>query len=420
MLFAAEILSTVLVISVLIQAVLVFLFVGILRGFKKELVADSDALPATIILALRGKDPFLPACIQGMLSQDYPDFDVKMVVDCPEDSALPVVNEALRDVSAPLREKVEVLFLENPLPTCGLKCSSLIRAIDKLRPECEFVALLDADTVPHPTWLRELATGLQPENVGAATGNRWYMPGSMNAGSLVRYVWNAAAVVQMCMYNIAWGGSLAIKTRVFRETDLLDKWSNAFCDDTMLFAHLKRAKLKVKFVPSLMMVNREQCDLGGFYRWVRRQLLTARLYHPAWFNVVFHGVSTALTPAAALIVGLVALATGHDLAGGIALGGFVFYQSAVILLLPPMEFAVRRIVKDRGEPVRWIGWANVWKYIVAIPATQIVYFPALVSACFLRNVGWRGVEYQVRGPWNIKMTEYVPYASEDSESTHSL
>ena len=98
-----------------------------------------------------------------------------------------------------------------------------------------------ADTIPHRTWLRELAAALADEQVGAATGNRWYMPQQPTWGSLVRLFWNAAAIVQMWFYGIAWGGTLAVKTKVFRESDLLERWGNAFCEDTMTFAALKRS-----------------------------------------------------------------------------------------------------------------------------------------------------------------------------------
>ena len=56
--------------------------------------------------------------------------------------------------------------------------------------------------------------------MGVASGNRWYMPAEATAGSLVRYLWNAAAVVQMYWYGIAWGGSLAFKTKLLREAGL--------------------------------------------------------------------------------------------------------------------------------------------------------------------------------------------------------
>ena len=44
----------------------------------------------------------------------------------------------------------------------------------------------------------------------------------------------------------------------------------------MLKTQLGAIGQRVAFVPSLMMVNREDCSMGVFFRWVKRQLLTAR------------------------------------------------------------------------------------------------------------------------------------------------
>jgi cellulose synthase/poly-beta-1,6-N-acetylglucosamine synthase-like glycosyltransferase len=59
------------------------------------------------------------------------------------------------------------------------------------------LAVIDADAVPHRWWLRDLVAPLSDPRVGVATGNRWYMPEHANWGSLVRYLWNVGAVVQV-------------------------------------------------------------------------------------------------------------------------------------------------------------------------------------------------------------------------------
>ena len=60
----------------------------------------------------------------------------------------------------------------------------------------QIIAFIDADTVAHPNWLRELVTPLLDDQVGLTTGNRWYLPTGNYWGSLVRYR-NVSTVVQM-------------------------------------------------------------------------------------------------------------------------------------------------------------------------------------------------------------------------------
>ncbi len=399
------------------QACLVLGFVHVLRKKRPPLLEDHQAPKAAVILCLRGGDPFLADCLQGLLGQNYPNFDVRVIVDHKDDPAYRCADEAIQAAGM---SNVTIEVLQEKRATCSLKCSSLLQIVNSLDDSYEFVAQIDADTIAHPTWLRELATALQDERVGAATGNRWYMPGNPTIGSLVRYTWNAAAVVQMVWYRVAWGGTLAIKTRVLRETDILEKWGQAFCEDTMLFGVLKKIGLRVAFVPSLMMINREECDLGGFFRWVGRQLLTARLYHPAWLAVVGHGVVTTIVPLAALATSLAALAVGNHQAAIWAASALLLYEVSIVVLLISMELAIRKIAESRGEPSRWLSLWGQLRCLAIMPLTQTVYALALAGASFARTTVWRGITYHITGPQEIRMEEYSPYLSEQEEKSTSL
>ncbi|NND99697.1 MAG: glycosyltransferase family 2 protein [Pirellulaceae bacterium] len=399
------------------QALLVFRFVIALLRWKRRLVDDVQAPNASVILCLRGGDPFLADCIKGLLSQDYPNFQVHVVVDHKDDPANSILHSLLPKHDS---GDVTIHYLDPSVETCSLKCSSVVQAVRTLDRSCEFIAQLDADTVPHRTWLRELATALADDRVGAASGNRWYMPQSVTVGSMVRYVWNAAAVVQMHSYEIAWGGTLAVKMRVLRETNLLDKWSTAFCEDTMLFTFLRNENLRVAFVPSLMMVNRESCDLGGFFRWVCRQLLTAKLYHPAWLAVLGHGIITTVVPVFTLLLLIGAALVGNATAAIWLFAALACYQLAITVILLPMEYAIRKIVSSRGEQKDWMGVGGVCLFLAAVPLTQLVYAAALWSTSRLRSVIWRGIRYDIAGPWNIKRGAYRPYQSNAEDGSSSI
>jgi hypothetical protein len=293
--------------------------------------------------------------------------------------------------------------------TCSLKCSSLRQAVSELDASYEAIALLDADTVPHRTWLRELAAPLADDEVAAATGNRWYMPACTSYAALVRWLWNAGAVVTMYWWRIPWGGTLALKMSVLRHSDLLDRWGHALCEDTMLYGVLRRLGYRVAFVPSLMMVNRETCTLANFYGWVRRQLLTVRLYHPAWVLVVAHGLGVSI----AQLIGVASLgvcaAMGYGSAAGRLAVAMGVYWGTMIGLLLAVERGVGRVSAARGEPTAWLGVSDLPRVAVAMLLTQVLYPVALVSAAFLRTVQWRGVRYRVEGPGRIHLLDYRPY-----------
>ncbi|MEQ1827593.1 MAG: glycosyltransferase family 2 protein [Pirellula sp.] len=398
-----------LLISSAIQFLLVAGFVRKLRQPTAKLITDEEAPAAMVVLCLRGGDPFLKRCLDGLIEQDYPNYHVCFMVDSESDPSLLALGEVLGGSSF---ANYEIRYLVQPLTTCSLKCSSLITALAPRINSDGFVAFLDADTIPHKTWLRELATSLQSNDVGAASGNRWYIPERASLGAMVRHVWNGAAVVQMYWYEIAWGGSLALKWDSIRRANLLERWSHALCEDTMLFRELKSISQRVAFVPTCMMINREICSLSSFFEWVMRQLLTARLYHPKWPAVVVHGISSAGLLVCGWIGCLVSLIYGDLPVALLYAMAMSSYHVFLTIMLPWMESAVLEIAKRRGEGVgstRPIGWLQ---YSWFVWSTQWVYTVALLSCLNMKRVLWRGIQYEVRSAFQIRMLGYKSYEAE--------
>ena len=148
--------------SVLIQFYLVAGFVYKLRKWRQPLLENEFCPKAVVVLCLRGGDPFLTKCIDGLLAQDYPNYEVRFMVDHADDPAMPILKTALADSNFD-RFRIEVL--DSPLTTCSLKCSSLVQAIEGFPASIEMIALLDADTIPHPKWLRELRLRWYPKTL---------------------------------------------------------------------------------------------------------------------------------------------------------------------------------------------------------------------------------------------------------------
>lgn len=398
---------------VVAQAGLAVGFLVAIYRFQRPLVTDHDAPAVSVLLCLRGSDPFLPSTLERLFTQDYPRYEVIMVLDDLNDPAAPAAQRAIDQYpSVPAR----IHIIQDVKTTCTLKCSGLSEAVPLVAPATEIIAFLDADTVPHATWLRELVTPFQNPKVGATTGNRWYMPQTASWGVLTRYLWNAAAVVQMWFYGIAWGGTLAIRRTIFRETNLLELWGHAFGEDTVVPGVLRRTGWKLVFIPSLMMVNREHCHLPGFFNWVSRQLLTTRLHHPAWLAVLGHGVITTLFPVLALVMSIVTAIRGEWNLFSWWASAFVGYEIIMISLIVPLEFFVRRIIAGRGEATQWLSPGKILKLLFAYPLTQLLYFAAVLAASQMRSTVWRGIRYDILPGKRLRMTGYAPYQAPQAES----
>jgi cellulose synthase/poly-beta-1,6-N-acetylglucosamine synthase-like glycosyltransferase len=50
-----------------------------------------------VVLPLRGADPSLEACLKGLFAQDYPAYQVRIVIDSADDPAQTLVARALAE-----------------------------------------------------------------------------------------------------------------------------------------------------------------------------------------------------------------------------------------------------------------------------------------------------------------------------------
>jgi cellulose synthase/poly-beta-1,6-N-acetylglucosamine synthase-like glycosyltransferase len=399
--------TCVLVLAVLYQAVVTVVFARVFWRGEVDPSPGGFAPKASIVLSLRGADPGLLENLQRLMQQDYPDYDLRIVVDRPEDPAWTIVQQATELTGA---KNVHLSALRSRRTTCSLKCSALVQAIGELDQDCQIVALADADIQAPPDWLRQLVSPLRDERVGATFGNRWYIPPQGRGGSLVRYLWNAAAVVPMYLLSIPWAGTFAIRAAVLRHSGLLDLWSRSMVDDGPVRRALQAQGLRVQFVPALMMVNREECSWSFTQNFITRQLLWTRIYHPHWFVVLLHALaSTGLLVLAVLLV-LYGLLAPHWEIAAWAGTGLVVEQLAMLALLYLLDRCIGRVVEARGECRT--QWSLVWslRLFALLPVAQSMHLVAALRAHFQRLVVWRGVRYQIDGPWDIRLLEYRPFA----------
>ncbi len=387
---------------------LLFAYVRFLCRFRQPPLPDDECPRAAVILCVRGLDPFLPACLKGLFQQDYPEYDVWIVVDSTGDEAWPVVDKLAQQSG---KRHIHVLTLTERLGTCTRKLAGILQAMSHMNSAPEIVALLDSDTIPHAGWLRELAAPLADPRVGVSSGNRWYMPAATTVGSLVRYLWNAAAVVQMYWYDIGWGGSLAIQGRFLRQSDLRQRLANGFSDDTTICRCARAHGYRIAFSPSLVMVNRETCSLKGVFGFLQRQMLAVRMHDPWWWAIIGHGVATTFVLGLSCLLGAVAVATARwSTAAWIGTAVAAHWASMVLMLLP-LEWCARRVVRQRGEAIKGFGAWGWFCAVLAIPLAQIVHFAALTTAFFARTHRWRGVRYQFNGPTPVRVMEDLAEAA---------
>lgn len=384
---------------------------------------EFESPPVAVVLSLRGTDPSLPDCLNGLSVQNYQNYKVFVVIDHADDPAADLVKQTLDGLD---KSRFDCSVAGKPTRKCSLKCDRLVQAISSLPPEYEIVCLIDADTIPDSNWLARLIRPFADSKVSAVTGNRWFRPAGYRWGSCLRYLWNSAAVVQMYVYRIAWGGSLAIRRTVFEESGLLEKWQTAMYEDVMLHDHLRATGGKLHPVPDVLVVNEEEVSVRGARKWIGRQLLDARLYHRQWKLVLLHSLSTVLLWCSLLIALIVVPMVAQPLCSLAVVIIIVTYQFANFICLYVLEDTAQAMIEYRRAENResvnsnWLNFRRMLQMFVYLPILQFQYARATCYAQFARKVEWRGCEYQIRGPFNVQLKTWSAFQASGKTRTTSV
>ncbi len=368
---------------------------------------DSDLPEALVILALRGADPYLSRTVAALLDLDYPRYDLRFVIDCRQDPAWDVVERALSEAQA---RNATLTVLENPGSTCGLRVSALLQEVSDLDERYGVVVWLDADVIPYRRWLRDMLQPFHNPRIGATSGIRWYLPNAGGWGTIVRSLWNVGSLIYMQAFGIAFGGSMAVRAEILRDTSVIEKWRRILWEDTYMFQVMADAGLLLQFVPRATMANQETIGLLSCFRFVRRQILNARLYHRSWWVLLLLGAVSCALPILGVLATTFASLSGHTLLAAFEGAFVVGYILASTAIYSWAGACSNRVVRERGVP----NWRFPISVVLIAPLVPLFHLGASISAAITRKIEWRGIEYRVDGPFDVKLTHYEPYRATEN------
>ena len=392
------------------------------RWFSKKTCTtapEGHQAMAAVIMSVRGCDPTLKASLIGVLQQQYAHYQVHLVVDHREDPAWETATQIKSEFD--VDDRLFIHAMESPRDTCSLKCHSITQAIEHLTEETEFVAFLDADVAPHPTWLAELTGPLQDKQIGGVTGSQWFEPPvPTGAGSLIRSAWNAGALVFSVYFANPWAGSFAMRRSTLEATNLISIWSNSIVDDGPLKKAIQDQGLRIEFAPSLIMINREHCSVAYANRWVTRMLTWSRLYEDTFFLSVIHSCFSNIVMLANFMILILAILLGNATA-------LIACATALILSggLSTWAYFVSRNVAKRSAELRGdaIGNATPWrltKLLLLVPACQLTYGVSSIMSLCCKRIRWRQIEYDLSAAPNFKRLAYQPFIAGSTNSNDSI
>jgi cellulose synthase/poly-beta-1,6-N-acetylglucosamine synthase-like glycosyltransferase len=325
-----------------------------------------------LIIPCKGLDYNLKGNIQSWLDQNYPNFEIFVIVESDLDESVAVLKE-FQSLRFSVSGKAE---------HCGQKIHNLRYVIERLPGEFEVLVFADSDGKLKTDWLSSLVGELIQHREDAVTGYRWFLPdGSLF--SHFRAVWNSAVLTlftESGKSNFAWGGATAIFRKTFEEMNIFSYWEGSLSDDLSLTRAIYSAGRKIRFAPRAIALSEGNVTAKEFFSWIARQFLITKLYHPfLWLGTfVYHWIWFVW-----LITGVVFRPVYFVIA-------FLVLQFFQGMKAEIRLSCMKRLFGDAAGS-RAIAW-------LLSPVMGLINTVILTSNLFSRTVSWRGIKYRVKGP----------------------
>lgn len=378
--------------------------VFIIQAFNNYRYAKNEILkkrktngPKTLLtVPCKGTEPTFEKNIRSFFELDYENYILCFVVQETDDPAylkLCKLKNELESASKALEVRVLVAGLASG---CSQKIHNLLYSCSNAPRDVEIFAFADSDACMKPEWLSRLVYPLRKTKRGATTGYRWFVPTHNNLASLALSAINAkvAQLLGNTHFNQAWGGSMAIRKETFFSTGLNKIWQGAISDDLCLSWAVKKAGLKVVFVPGCLVASHEKTDWPRLFEFARRQFIITRITTPGtwWF-----GFLSSIYAVAGVWLGL-------GIAAWAAVEGQKFtwlYALVPLLFLAGQLYRailrqnmIKRILPEEIDSCRTAAFADIagnlaWSWLMLV---------LIASSALGRKITWRGITYRIKSP----------------------
>jgi len=362
------------VIGVLGECYIISLWIIAYWRTKKRTFSPYDPL-VCVIVPCKGIEHGFHENIQAFLTQKYSRYELVFVVDSTKDPAYETLHKQIKE-----KQNVH-LVITTPACECSGKVAALLTGLESIA-NAEVLVFADSDIKPDPHWLQNIITPLQDETIGATTGYRWYFPS--NWKTLLISTWNMTSIVFMFFprYTFAWGGSTAIRKKVFDELNIKAKWKTAFSDDLVLTMIVKKAGYKIYLQPKCIIESPPETSIRSFMRWGTRQYTWVRWYYPLfWLGSFFGFIGVQII----IVLGLFLLLFGYYLPGILFCSILLFeiiYGLLGITILPKTM-----IYPEDRFPLK-IGYA------LMTPIVFILLAQNVLASASKREIQWTGRSYR--------------------------
>ena len=280
--------------------------------------------------------------------------------------------------------------------SCSQKIHNLLHCYERIGEDIEVLAFADSDVCIRSDWLSHLVYPLRQAKNGAASGYRWFIPKKNNSASLALSAVNAkvAQLLGNTRFNQAWGGSMAVRVDVFRQVGLDKIWPKALSDDLSLSYAVKKAGMKVAFVPACLVASHEAVTWPKLFEFARRQFLITRISAPkTWWFGLCSSLYSVLGLWAGAALAVYAAMVGEKNLALFAAVPVVFFTGQLTRAIMRQRMA-NKLLKYERRATRAASAADIlcfWLW-----SLLLLFF--ILSSAFGRTIRWRGIRYKLLGP----------------------
>jgi hypothetical protein len=349
-----------------------------------------------LIVPCKGIDSAFEKNITSFFNQNYEDYSLWFVVAEKSDPAYEQLCQLKESLGRTTKAKDVQILVAGQGQLCSQKIHNLLYCYGKISDDIEVLAFADSDACVRPDWLSHIVYYLHSDKNGAASGYRWFVPKKDNLATLALSAINAkiSQLLGETCFNQAWGGSMAIRFKDFRRLGIDKIWAKTLSDDLSLSRAVKKAGMRVKYVPACLAASYETVCWKELFEFGRRQFLITRINTPGtwWFGLLGCLYS---------ILGLwggAAMAVYASTAGDKNLPLFVFvpvlfFSSQLTRAILRQKMAGKLLEKDldKMKPAMAVDISLCWLW-------SLLLLLFIISSSFGRTITWRGIKYKLLGP----------------------
>ena len=393
---------TVLFVAILSQLLYVLLVATNHTDFVKRYNQVYESyMPRTLLtVPCKGIDTGFVKNMISFLRLDYDQYDLHFVVESIDDPVWKQISEIIEKFEISSKARSVKLLVAGISDGYSQKNHNLLFSIKHAADDVEVFAFADSDARIDCHWLNHLLHQLRHKTTGIATGYRYFIPVHRSLSSLALSSMNAATaqIMGKSRHNQAWGGSMAVKRDLFERLDIATLWKGTISDDLTLTFAVRKAGLRIRFMPRCLTVSFEDMNWAQLFEFTRRQFLITRVaYFKVWSMALICLSNNFIGLWVMPVVTYFKFQAGSWEAWAYLLAGIIHWGSLyyrTYMRKQSFSLILGRYGKDAQKLSPWEMLLN--------PIWVILMLSLVILSSVGRTIRWRGIKYRLLGACRVK------------------